>query len=742
MRKLLGLIVLALAVTGGWFLWSELQARRLADRIFGRSDEAAIASRTAEALKLTRASLQRIERPDLYASFSAEDLDSFIALSLDDKFNRSASGVKVANFGVDLDSGTMSISADFIAENLVPPGKAEGRIKIAVAPAFDGARLTLLPLGSALEIKRVNIGGTHDADFLRDVFQSLLKPVVALVAANVGRVEIPLQLAFAHYIELEESLGDIPIVESVSGSIIPLRLALDEIAALPTENSLDVVASGRFVSPAEYETARAALAEVRDQLVALRPEPCETCGVDLTDIRGTILCLERSLDCRAQVAFSDEANKERWLSSVELLALADAGASANPEERQLYADLEDLLAIRRGGDATRSWTRESVAELFQNVNREIKHHRASLGDQVETANETFVAFRRSFLGETLGSILESLTVSARLQLPDLAQRIEQTINTGPAPDLNCEGNARACPSVFEYSAWSPRGCDSDCGTRNCHQTFLGQVCVNGLDLGCQSRKYQCEATKERERLEYEARKAAVHAQWTLEKLACESLKAAELLGCDINQRWLIATQNSNLGRIEGEARFSDSFAGLSGLHATMAPDLSSLRLGGNLVGGTHVEASFVFTPLDAGHIACVAQWGDTVAADVEVVPADFTVEATLDERASANEAALVFRYSETVVPLRMSPPPAVALLTQAPSMALACPVPTALVGGAIGTTGVTGLAVAIDLALRDRIEAKVPAGEFRIPLAGSFFNVDGRTARAQIGSEAIMILWN
>jgi hypothetical protein len=150
----------------------------------------------------------------------------------------------------------------------------------------------------------------------------------------------------------------------------------------------------------------------------------------------------------------------------------------------------------------------------------------------------------------------------------------------------------------------------------------------------------------------------------------------------------------------------------------------------------------VFTPLDAGHIACVAQWGDTVSADVELVPMEIALEAVLDEAATRAEGQLVYRYPETSVRLRMDPPPGVALLTQAPSMLLACPVPASLFGAALGAAGPAGLKIAVELALADTIEAKVPAGEVRIPLGGrALASMAGRRLEAEVRPQTVVIRW-
>lgn len=67
-----------------------------------------------------------------------------------------------------------------------------------------------------------------------------------------------------------------------------------------------------------------------------------------------------------------------------------------------------------------------------------------------------------------------------------------------------------------------------------------------------------------------------------------------------------------------------------------------------------------------------------MTATVGLEPGEISVEGQLDEAASAESGDLVYRLEEREVTLKMSPPPGLALLSQAPQVLLACPVPAAV----------------------------------------------------------------
>lgn len=741
-RWLLKVLVAVLALVGIFALVGEWKARKLGEWLSGEVRPEDLASRTAAALKLSVAALDGLDKPNVYAYLTAEDCQKLVVERLPKVMKmvppQSFKTLSIESVEIVPDDGFMTVQFDLKGELATKPVSFDARVEITVAPAFDGAGLALVPIAVRLSFQRVRAWRFDDDKVLPSLLQGAMTPLLQVLVTRVSVGSIPLDLALNKTIDMESLAAKEKQIVALDAPKVPIRLAYTKLAVFSRREGIELVGEVLPVAYEEYDAAVSGLRKLRTELASLPPPPpCEECGFRASRFQEYLGCRERSLRCRAERAFGKVGGEQRILRPVELLALHDLGRSTEAEDREVFAMLQPFLSPRIATGTLTGWTSESVKTLLTNVDGQFRLLREKV-DQEIGARDTVshVAIRRDLLANLISTALARASVKARFAFEDRSEGIRQTLNTGPAPDLKCAANAGGCDSNFEYRGHNPRGCDSDCNTRNCHTILGHKICVDGIDLGCVARKGDCETKKEAERLGYEAGKQAAFIKWKIEKDACEALKELKKTGCEINQGWLVANQGMDVGRIEGEARFSETHAEVSSVNATVNPNLSGFALRGQVGGSSRITASFVFTPLGAGHLACVSQWGDTLTANVGLEPGELSVQAQLDETASAESGELVYRLQEREVILKMSPPPGLALLSQAPQALLACPLPATVLAQLGPVGGPIGHYVQVKLLLSDEIKTKVPAREIRIPLLNREIAAAG--GRARVHREAIV----
>jgi len=742
LKRGLFVVVVVLLAIGGVSVFHWWQDQALAEWLSGKLTPEEEASRTAAALRLTAASLDGLDDPNVYLFVATSDIDRLAEGLLGEgiplETPASFKSLELKLTSLRPDDGFLRLLLGIRGELAKPAIRFEGDLDLSVAPSFDGAAIQLVPLSVVPEVRTVTVLGVTDREVLPEVLRVALAPVTKALLSHLTQLSIPVRLGFNDRLDLRRLLPASTEL-SISSAEVPARLAFSGLVALPSQQGIHVLGQARAIGETEYQATRDALRALSDELADMPPpEPCPRCELATTLVSEYWSCLEESLRCRSERAFGGAQEPTRTLRPVELLVLADLGESEDLGDRDAYAKLSPLLAPRASTEPTEAWTPAGVRALFQDVSREVTERAAALEDPSSPSTAgTRLAVQNAFVASVVNTTAESLRpVTAGLRLPDTEQPFKHKLNTGPAPDLNCADNARGCPSKFEYAGYHPRGCKSNCGTRNCWEVKIGwykdKKCVNGVDLKCQGRKIDCERLKSQEKASYETKKAAAWAAWKIEKDACEVQKELEKTGCEINQEWLNAMQDMDVGRVEGKGRFRDTEASLSGLRIDLSPDLSRLTLDTRVSGSTEIEASFVFTPLNAGHIACVAPWGDTVKATTRLRPIDLHLEARLDRQASGS-ADLVFHLAEHKARLQMSPPPGEALLTQAPGMTLACPMPASWLGTVVGVK--RGLKIPVELPLIDELELPIPERELRVPLLAESFGTEKLPLRLSIGEE-------
>lgn len=741
MKKLLfWIVLLMLAGWGGFSLWREAKSKWLATKMTGELRAEEEANRVAAALTITRATVVKLEHPNFAGRITPQVLEHFLQEALaKEKENLQVSGVKDLKIGkvkVTSSSQSVLVSAELEGELEAVAVSFIGSLDIELVPAFDGSGLTFIPLNVYPRFQKVAVWSVASDSVLPLLAKSVLQPVARLLIDRISTISIPVTLAGSKPVDLAESLERIDGIDVVDSKVISLRLAIEDLAAQPSNAGVDFVGRAEVVSEAQYQTAREAVDILRERLKDLPGESsCEPCGLSLTAPGQSIACWKDALDCRLGIG---KHQALQVAGPIELMVIQEMGLSSNPKDRETFQLLHRLLRPRLDKNPLSGWTPAGTDLLKQVVTGELENRRHQVDPAFQPAAGTSaITIRRDFLAAGLSEVLSQTVLSLNVSIPERSQSIHQTINTGPAPDLNCAANVRGCPSNFDFPGYDPRGCRSDdCRTRNCHDTWFGEVCLDGIDLGCVRDKASCEGTKQREKFEYEGRKAAAHAKWIAEKAACEAQKQLELAGCQLNQAWLTAFQDMDVGKIDGEASFRNGNARVTGLKASIAPDLSTGKVEGQVSGQVHAEASFVFTPLSVGYVVCLAQWGDTVGIDLRVKTVDLGVGLNL-ETALSEQAALVLKTEPTSATLVFDPPPTTAVLSQAPQVAVVCPVPGAILATLTGLSESAKRTIPIELNLGNEFTVDIPSQEIRIEITPKLFSDLGATGT--ITAESLIV---
>lgn len=742
------LMAVGFGLLAGAKAWNDARlGERLTPLVRGSLSDDEKAARTAQALLLSQSSLDRITSPNLYGVLSGEAVSRlFLA-----KATEVLAGLKppegFEHFGVRPVS--MTLGDAVVTVKLDVDGSLESRnvgfessVTVVAAPTFDGASMTLIPLAVDATVRRVKVWTITDEGFLPGLASGAIRPAIGAVIMTMPRIAIPIELGVTEDLDLSAALSRQKDL-SVKTPRIPVRVAFRELAMVASPEGLELVGDARAVTNSEYEAAKVFLRNL--ETMVKDPPPCEDCAMQGLDLDAYFVCIRRSMQCRANRALGSGGGADRGLAPVELLALQDLGESKDPADRTAHARLSSLLAPRVSGEDASGWNRVTTAHLIRTVRQRMKQLRAV----VDAGNEfpglrSGMLVRRDFLGQLVNNSLHDVLLTTELSLPEQAEQQldpdENIIKSNPAPDLKCTENAGGCDSHFEYDGHRPRGCDSDCTHDKCVDLgLLGKHCTKAVDLGCVGRKIDCERLKEQERLAYEVRKAAAHTEFLAKKAACEAVREMKITGCEINQGWLEKTGNMELGKITGSYRVKSATVNAMDLSASVGDDLSTFSIRGRVGGSADVGADIVYTPIGAGHIACVAQWGGPLHAQVQIDPTEINIVGTLDESgATMARNQLVYRIAEQKVTYRLVPPPGLALVTQTPQVALACPVPAALFTALPGVAGPVGHLVQFKLLTRDNFETTIPARTITIPLtAGPIGGPEG--VQIAVGREVVVL---
>jgi hypothetical protein len=734
-------VLVALLAIGAYYAYHWDQARRVVAAINAVLDSGHPAGRRMLALDLSQGALDHLKSPNIYAFVGRSTLAALSAKS--DELAKSVPAlgdldqVTVRPKALRVEDAELLVDLSFSAQVKTISALVDGTATIVAAPGFDGASLTFYPVDARVQVTDVRVGSRTDSSVLPALINVAMRPLAAYLTSRVGSIAVPLELGVARDFDLAESFRGSAEIKKIEDGKAHLYMAMESSAVLATADGLHIIAAAHLVPESDLNIAKGQFREAARKIPGPPPEAtCPDCDFSLEKADEYIVCLRRSLDCRADRALK-VTNRGSALTPVQSLALRQMAAGSE-SDRQAYTALSFLLTptVRPTGAPIDDG---QFGARFGAARQAVLKAR----DQVEPAasfseGKTVIAVRKDLIASSLNNVASQMAPRAEFAIESRQEQFKQTIKTDPAPDLRCAVNQMGCPSNFDADydrahPYTKLGCESNCDVTNCVDWgLLGKHCVTLPDAGCLARKTACEIQKAAKDAEHAANKEAERIIWTAKKTSCETVKALQRAGCDLNQAWLNASQNTDLGEVKGNVVISSAGAQALLSDIQVSKTIDRLSLAVSVSGSADVNASFVFTPLNAGHLACVAQWGGDVRAKVSLPPTKIDLVATLNDKESATTGDLVYDLAEVETKVQTSPAPGIALLTQNPQMALVCPAVGAFVGANPVATGIA-------LQLSDTVKVKVPARQIRLPLSGGP-NLVGLKPRVKLGSNSVLLV--
>lgn len=622
------------------------------------------------AVRAAKNQLQQLKKSLLYASVSAADFQTHLPDDLETRFKLlQLSGVaRVAQ----IELRDQEVVAWIAFELSRPELKTSilGESEIHCATAIERGALVLRPSVSTVHLTKVSLSG-------RDVDLEQAKPaLLGLLRGFLGNMEdalkvqrIPLRLDGIEPLDLANLLEGVGNLVDVNAKPVEIKVGLGAAALLVDPAGIHILADAVVLTPERFA---ATLGELRQDLELNRPPQLTSEQLAVLGECGRLLSLPEPLAPTFAAVCAAHAG----------LVRTEAPAPAETPEESETILTEELEAFRNE---------------FRDRVGEVEPIAAIPWDR------TIFALSRSQLTAGLNEILPGAVVRATVRPPSIQAEIppeDRTIRTPPASNLNCDRVGGACPSVFEFRPYNPRGCPSNCGV---------------VDFRCHAWKIECETLKERERLAYEAEKAAAQVAFGAEKARCEAVKAGQQLGCRANQEWLNAVGNREVGQLRGALEIREIDLPMTLDQVRLGDDLDIIDLRLSASGGGEVFGRLNVTPLNLGHLACLKPWDATLKARVILPEQQRVVQLRRTEvDSTGDELLLTYELSETPLRIKVEPPPVKAFLEQnAGALALSCPVPAVGFGAFPGT----GLAFALPIRneiLRDTFEVPIPAREIPI----------------------------
>lgn len=758
MRRIVA-IILAVAAIGAttWYFIERNRNRAMIDDIAKLVGSVGDPSKKIISVRTTAATLNQLDHPNFYLFLDASDVSAIlkqqsekgIPINNADGFTRLAIKPGIVHFG----KAQIGLTFDVDAELKNLPVSFSGTAVVTSALALNGSKADINPLLAKIDLTKVNYKRTTERRAVVDAVASAVNWILTMLSTVVQTYSVPVNIGITKAFDLQTLLSAIKEVHDVSAPTIPLNLSITSGAVLLDESGVSFLASLVDVSPDLYA---ATLQQLKDIAKAGQPNvACPECQMkmksvpipglpsghfDVPDMDSYFQCLREKQACELKKKVgANTSEPTTHLTPLQAYVLQQLKTSPNVDDQQLYALLSNLLKPSLSLEVTPgNVTEEKFDQEFAAVESKFAGARTEVEDDASLPkSRTLAAVRRDFLAQTITAATAGLNIRASLAVPASDQSYDQTIRTDAAPNLNC-ANQRSCPSDFKYEGWNPPGCPGSCTHLEC---FLG-VCTEVPDITLCAQKASCEASKEGQRLDYERRKAQAQAQFALAKLDCERLKATETLGCNINQQWLNATQNMDLGNVKGSAHIGASNGTVTIKAIKLTSDLKDVQVVFDVTAHSQVDTAFTFTPLNVGHIACVAQWSGKVSAGITLNESDFVLAAHLSPTGSPDDNGPYFATDEASVNVKSNPPLGIALLSQNPQMALACPVPAALLIGLAGAAPPLGLVVDIKLLLNDDIKINIPSQ--KLPLTISLGDTQDQPIqldpKVKVGSKSVFVL--
>jgi hypothetical protein len=616
--------------------------------------------------------LQSLDPAPLYVAVGRADFIALLPGAIGERSAATGLAVRAGDLRIDLRDQEVVVTTSFDLQFGSAGDRVAGDAEVHCAVAIERGALVLRPSASSIRVTGGSYQGHVAAALLKPALNAALRTFLDNFNGAIAAPRLPLRLQAIEHLDLAAALQGVQSVAKVNAPIIDLNLGLGAAALLIDAEGIHVMADAVVLTPGRIA---ATLEELRQDLAQKRTPPLTSNQMALLGECGRSLVL-------AEPAVQTFAAVCAAFANLPAAASAAGEAPATGAEAALPAAVQKLQQHFR--------TKVEGIEPIANIGW----------------NRTAAAFSRAQISAGLNEILPGIAVQATLRPADLSADIapeDRTIRTPSAPALHCDQAGGACPSVFSYPPYQPRGCPSDCSL---------------LDIGCHAWKPQCEVLKQGEKTAYEATKATVQAAWSADKLRCEAAKTAQQAGCLINQGWLDKVANLDLGELRGGIALRQIEIDVTVDQVILGADFDQLSFRLAAAGGAGIDGAVTLVPHNLGNLVCVAQWDATLRARVGLPLQSQTLRLQRTAVTSPGDGLLLtFQLPAVPLQLRFEPPPVQAFVAQnAGKLALNCPLPAGLLAGLAGYPP-AGLPVALSLqreVLGDTYDVSVPARQVSV----------------------------
>jgi hypothetical protein len=573
----------------------------------------------------------------------------------------------------------------------------ESQIHLALAVQSSGSlggttNLTLSPTFKRVVLTKASYSRWRIPDGLVDLVVGVLNRYIDNINGAIGQRAFSFTTEFLQQFDPAVfTAGGQNDVASVYGKPIFLRTYVAQSALLIDEQSLRVLLEIGSATADEIGAALASVDPSAARSLTQRAMPTEKTAALLN-----ALCVDSLFRSAAPSAAAPDAQRgmqalnahcaqaEAQAKGAALTKTAVATSSSGDEFERLYAEYR---------------TKFDGAQ------------QAGLGQSLASPGQSFAAISRRFVAGAINAIGREAEIGVDIRLPDSSMPFDEELKLQPAPNLNCGSIVADCMPNFSCS----QRCDGQFGSCSGRQDCPSSC--NWYDVGCHAWKVTCEVLKVGEIAVCNAAKGvclgACEGEKALKAAACLAETEARKLGCNLNQAWLNAWGNQKIGRVDGTVGLRAGALNLlikseGGTPAfSVGENLDAVSLRASLAASSDVRSSIRYTPLDLGHLLCVARWSGEVRARIVAGAQSFAPSGTISWLPFGDSLRLLATFSPITIPVQMQPGPIQALFEQNPHVAVIC-APAVILGLSAQLTGelisaVTGKPNQLDL-LKDKFE--------------------------------------
>jgi hypothetical protein len=621
------------------------------------------------ATQVTQEALKNFtDPPDLYVGVRGTDIDDHLPALL------MAKVPEIKALKITTRPQELVFDADF--DGAFESGKAQmkGRAIVHVAASLAGSRITLSPTFTRIVLSRVKYKKTDIPTDVVAILNAALERFRTNINGAIKDEVIDVTSSFVGEFDPKALAENQPNIRNVYGSPLKVNSGIADSALLIDLDGLHVLADVVNLPKAAFEEASAAL------IAMSKADPDEKEGL------------------------SAKANREARLSSTQRAVLDNcetyrrfAGAPAAADLIKACDVLETKLLAAQAVTAASAPVGPITEEELQRLHTEVKSafiaKSAALGTQGELRwTSTAAAVSKSFLSEGVNALSTDTQFGLVYDVPKNYLHFKEELQTGPAPSLKCDDNTTNCDNECARNCdpgWTcaERGCPSDCGV---------------FDVGCHAWKPVCEVLKATEKAGCQADQVRYRAQCEAGRgvclIGCEARKVAEIAGCKLNQAWLDAWANKNVGDFQGtvamegtavDFRIASPATGQPAFE--ISAQLDSITIHSSVAARGDVLADMEFLPKDLGHILCIARWNARLTGSVSSAINPLEIRATVapdqesqavDPSNTAKSLRLVLKMAPVDVPIKVCGPvpglpgscvpPIPALLAQNPHVGVVC----------------------------------------------------------------------